>query len=358
MAELEDDALSASYLRGANLISRTTSATEYYTFNAHGDVVNLTNASGISVKTYDYDAFGNEKDRVGSDPNPFRYCGEYFDVESGCYYLRARYYDPSVGRFTQEDTAKDGLNWYSYTGGNPVLFIDPTGLTMIALRATIEEMGGVVEWDDSSKTATVYLDGKSVQVYAGDDNGSYIGSDGKMYTDDNGLFMALGTVVELGKGWIARIERDLSGAHGLRHIHLQKEDKYFAQIETGKPSHYNKWSDPGGPPNSVKKKLKKELDWDWDAKEKDWASKIKIEFYDLNVCRIEYPDGRTVIIRNSRWSFGIITMQDLRRYSDSTGPTYVDLCEGNEMAIPVVPMPNYVPIPVPIYYPAPVFAVP
>ena len=127
MAELEDDALSASYLRGANLISRTTSATEYYTFNAHGDVVGLVSAAGTQTKTYDYDAFGNEKDRVGSDPNPFRYCSEYFDVESGCYYLRARYYDPSVGRFTQEDPAKDGLNWYSYTGGNPVLFIDPTG---------------------------------------------------------------------------------------------------------------------------------------------------------------------------------------------------------------------------------------
>ena len=104
VAELEDDVLSASYLRGANLISRTTSTTEYYTFNAHGDVVGLVSAAGTQTKTYDYDAFGNEKDRVGSDPNPFRYCGEYFDVESGSYYLRARYYDPSVGRFTQEDS--------------------------------------------------------------------------------------------------------------------------------------------------------------------------------------------------------------------------------------------------------------
>ncbi|MBQ1554791.1 MAG: hypothetical protein IIZ68_04970 [Clostridia bacterium] len=41
---------------------------------------------------------------MGADPNPFRYCGEYFDVESGAYYLRARYYGPSIGRFTQEDT--------------------------------------------------------------------------------------------------------------------------------------------------------------------------------------------------------------------------------------------------------------
>ncbi len=110
VAELEDDALSASYLRGANLISRTTTATEYYTFNAHGDVVGLVSAAGTQTKTYDYDAFGNEKDRLGADPNPFHYCGEYFDVESGAYYLRARYYDPSIGRFTQEDTHWNASN--------------------------------------------------------------------------------------------------------------------------------------------------------------------------------------------------------------------------------------------------------
>ena len=110
MAELEDDEHSASYLRGANLISRTTNTTEYYTFNAHGDVVGLVNVAGTQTKTYDYDAFGNEKDCVGSDPNPFRYCGEYFDVESGAYYLRARYYDPGIGRFTQEDTHWNAAN--------------------------------------------------------------------------------------------------------------------------------------------------------------------------------------------------------------------------------------------------------
>ena len=70
----------------------------------------LVSAAGTQTKAYAYDAFGNEKDRVGADPNPFRYCGEYFDVESGAYYLRARYYDPSVGRFTQEDTHWNASN--------------------------------------------------------------------------------------------------------------------------------------------------------------------------------------------------------------------------------------------------------
>ena len=51
------------------------------------------------------------------DENPFRYCGEYFDVETGTYYLRARYYDPGIGRFTQQDTHWNTAN--SIYGDNP-----------------------------------------------------------------------------------------------------------------------------------------------------------------------------------------------------------------------------------------------
>ncbi|MCL1827961.1 MAG: hypothetical protein FWG32_00535 [Oscillospiraceae bacterium] len=40
-----------------------------------------------------------------NDKNPFRYCGEYFDVETENTYLRARYYDAKIARFMQEDTA-------------------------------------------------------------------------------------------------------------------------------------------------------------------------------------------------------------------------------------------------------------
>ena len=75
-----------------------------YTYNAHGDVVQRTDSSGAVTKAYTYDAFGVEQDLDSTDPNPFRYCGEYFDCETGTYYLRARYYSPGTGRFTQEDT--------------------------------------------------------------------------------------------------------------------------------------------------------------------------------------------------------------------------------------------------------------
>ena len=62
--------------------------------------------------------------------NPFGYCGEYTDSESGLIYLRNRYYSPDIARFVTEDPVKDGVNWYVYCGNNPVMFVDPLGLVV------------------------------------------------------------------------------------------------------------------------------------------------------------------------------------------------------------------------------------
>ena len=44
------------------------------------------------------------------------------------YYLRARFYNPVVARFTQEDTYRgDGFNLYAYCVNNPVYYVDPSG---------------------------------------------------------------------------------------------------------------------------------------------------------------------------------------------------------------------------------------
>ena len=65
-----------------------------------------------------------------ADTNPFRYCGEYFDEETGFVYLRARYYSTDTGRFVSEDPIKDGNNWYVYCGNNPLCFLDSTGMVV------------------------------------------------------------------------------------------------------------------------------------------------------------------------------------------------------------------------------------
>ena len=96
-------------------------------------MVNLTDATGAITKSYTYDAFGVEQNIDDADDNAFRYCGEYYDSESGTIYLRARYYDPAIGRFisrdsvTGENTDPLSLNLYTYCHNNPIIGIDPSG---------------------------------------------------------------------------------------------------------------------------------------------------------------------------------------------------------------------------------------
>ncbi len=105
-------------------------------------MVQLTDAAGTVTQEYEYDAFGNEQSPSANDTNTLRYCGEYFDAETGTIYLRARYYDPRIGRFTSADTVLQimvelssgievpdplSLNRYTYCHNNPVMYVDYTG---------------------------------------------------------------------------------------------------------------------------------------------------------------------------------------------------------------------------------------
>ncbi len=90
--------------------------------------------------SYRYDAFGNLLERKETVPNRILYTGQQYDQETGQYYLRARYYNPVVGRFLQEDTYHgDGLNLYAYCGNNPVVYYDPGGHDSAAVMKKAEE---------------------------------------------------------------------------------------------------------------------------------------------------------------------------------------------------------------------------
>ncbi len=123
------DSQGNTYVYGLDLISRTDSGgvQEYYLYDGLGSTTDLTDGSGNSIAGYGYDVFGAIRSQSGSSPNEFKFTGEQRDSESSLYYLRARYYDPGIGRFLTHDPLP-GANLYAYVGNNPVNFVDPTGL--------------------------------------------------------------------------------------------------------------------------------------------------------------------------------------------------------------------------------------
>lgn len=97
-----------------------------------GSIRGWSNSSGTVVSSAAYDAFGSVASATGS-PGQFRFTGEQWDAGTGLEYLRARQYDPTVGRFVSADSVQpnapgtQGWNLYAYVANNPTTWVDPTG---------------------------------------------------------------------------------------------------------------------------------------------------------------------------------------------------------------------------------------
>ncbi len=102
----------------------------YYQADGLGSITSLSSATGTLANTYTYDSFGNLTASAGSITNPFRYTAREFDAETNLYFYRARYYDPTAGRFTREDPIEfaGGINHYSYVRNSSLNLTDPSGL--------------------------------------------------------------------------------------------------------------------------------------------------------------------------------------------------------------------------------------
>jgi RHS repeat-associated protein len=127
-------AVVARYSQGLNidepLAMLRSSATSFYNADGLGSITSLANAAGALAQTYTFDSFGKQTASTGSLTNPFQYTGRESDSETGLYYYRARYYDPSTGRFLSEDplgNSGDGPNFYDYALNEPVGLFDPSG---------------------------------------------------------------------------------------------------------------------------------------------------------------------------------------------------------------------------------------
>ena len=126
--------LTAGYDYGFGLLSRTAGgASAWYTFDAIGNTSALTNAVGDVINTYGYEPFGETLYQTGAISNPFQFVGELgITAESvGLDFMRARFFDEGIGRFTQCDPIGllgDYSNTYRYVFNSPSHFFDPEGL--------------------------------------------------------------------------------------------------------------------------------------------------------------------------------------------------------------------------------------
>lgn len=135
--------LQARYVYGRSeedVIRMSRGGQDYYPhYDGLGSVVALTNASGVTVEQFDYDAWGVPA-ATSSVGYPYLFAGRRYDTESGLYYNRYRYYDPEWGRFLSIDPfgMYGGYNLYAYCWNDPVNLVDPHGLK-IKITGTDEE---------------------------------------------------------------------------------------------------------------------------------------------------------------------------------------------------------------------------
>ncbi|MFE6196549.1 RHS repeat-associated core domain-containing protein [Streptomyces sp. NPDC057838] len=117
----------------------------YYLTDATGNVLGLVDDTGKRTHTYAYGPTGLPRGTTTeAAPQPHRYAGTYLDP-TGLYKMGHRYYDPTLGRFTQPDPSGQETNPYLYAAGDFINSTDPTGLFKIGafLEGTGAALAGI-----------------------------------------------------------------------------------------------------------------------------------------------------------------------------------------------------------------------
>jgi RHS repeat-associated protein len=127
---LSDSKSGAEYIYGNGLEARVINGqASYYVTDVRGSVVAIVDDDGNITHKYQYNAFGKVTQKEEANFNPFQYVGKWgvMYMNDHLYYMRARYYDPTIGRFLSEDPIWS-TNLYPYVENNPIMGIDPRGL--------------------------------------------------------------------------------------------------------------------------------------------------------------------------------------------------------------------------------------
>ena len=161
-----------------------------------------------------------------NDTNPFRYCGEYFDAETGFVYLRNRYYDPSLGRFISEDPHWNVSNMIY---GDKQYKED---------EIKIPDMSAIMQ----NNNLYIYCISNPIQ-----------------YKDPSGK----NKTIDLGSGWSYRID---NGQNGQQHIHVDGPNgQSYSRNADGTKHDGSEDTPPKWVRKKIDEKLGKKGPWKWDV---------------------------------------------------------------------------------------------
>jgi RHS repeat-associated protein len=145
------------YVWGLGLIYEVNGAgasatTVTYHYDLVGSTIALTNQSAQVIERITYTPFGQTQSRTNAagavlgtvHDTPFLFTGFFGNQTdaNGLLYMRARYYLPRMGRFLNADPAQEGMNWYGYAAGNPIGFVDPSGLGIDSALDSVQTVLG------------------------------------------------------------------------------------------------------------------------------------------------------------------------------------------------------------------------
>ncbi|MGE3804743.1 MAG: RHS repeat domain-containing protein, partial [Gemmataceae bacterium] len=122
--------------------------TNWYLTDKLFTVRDIVSSAGAVINHIDYNSFGKvifESNQFAGDR--FKFTGREFEPITGLYYYRARFYDPSIGRFISQDPLRfeaGDANFYRYVSNSPLNFTDPTGLTSFVERVLANRVVAVL----------------------------------------------------------------------------------------------------------------------------------------------------------------------------------------------------------------------
>ena len=112
--------------------------TKWYVYDGLGSVVGEVDVNGNLTSSPKYDVYGLVRSNAGTASSAMGFVGglgHLSEAGTGLIYMKARYYDPALGRFASEDTAHDGENWFVYCGNDPVNEVDQNGKNPLLIAA-------------------------------------------------------------------------------------------------------------------------------------------------------------------------------------------------------------------------------